>query len=162
MIDDSDIATHSDPAARERTNHILRIDLAQDDLPGRYEQLWTRTDDNERFELCCIPFFAHGVSLGDVISLVDSTGSYRVESKAGHRTIRVVIEDEAYAHQSHDEFHGQLAKIGVLSEFMGHAESYCAIDIVDQAQADAVIEMLVPLARAETLIWEWADPVVID
>ena len=27
------------------------------------------TEDKQRFELCCIPFFTYGLSLGDVISI---------------------------------------------------------------------------------------------
>jgi hypothetical protein len=49
-----------------------------------------------------------------------------------------------------------------LTEFRGHAHGYCVVDIVDQGQADAVIEMLRPLTEAGTLVWEWADPVVPD
>jgi len=55
VIDESKIATHDEPAARERTNHIVRLDLA-DGMPGHYEQMWTRTEDKQKFELCCIPF----------------------------------------------------------------------------------------------------------
>jgi hypothetical protein len=160
VIDESKIATHAEPAARERCNYILRLDLTADDMPGHYEQMWTRTDDRERYELCCIPFFTYGLSLGDVISLTNADGAYRIEAKRGHRTIRIVVQDEAFAHERHEDLHGELARIGVLTEFWGHANSYCAVDIIDQAQADAVIQLLRPLSGAGTLVWEWADPVV--
>lgn len=58
--------------------------------------------------------------------------------------------------------HAALSKIGVLTEFRGHARGYCAVDIAEQAQADAVIEILRPLVGAGALMWEWADPVAAN
>lgn len=160
VIDESNIATHDEPVARERTNYILRLDLGTDGMPGHFEQMWTRTEDKQRFELCCIPFFTYGLSLGDVITITDEHGAYRVDSKAGHRTIRFAIQDQEFAHRRHEELHGALAATGVLMELRGHAYGYGAIDIATQEQADAVIAVLRPLAENATLMWEWADPVV--
>jgi hypothetical protein len=160
VIDESKIATHESPAARERSNYIVRLDLADDGMPGQYEQMWTRTEDGRHHELCCIPFFTYGLSLGDVILLTGDDGGRQMLAKSGHRTIRVAVQDETYAHEEHEGMHGALTKIGVLAEFRGHAHGYCAVDIADQAQADAVLDLLAPLVEAGTLIWEWADPPV--
>ncbi len=81
VTDESKIATHDDPVWRERTNYIVRLDLTDDGMPGCFEQMWTRTEEEQRFELCCIPLFTCGLSLGDVVSLASDTGAYRVESK---------------------------------------------------------------------------------
>jgi hypothetical protein len=162
VIDESKVATHDEPAARERTNYIVRLDLTADGMPGHFEQMWTRTEDKQRFELCCIPFFTYGLSLGDVITIIGEHGSYRVESKAGHRTIRFAIRDQEFAHRRHEELHGALAATGALMELRGHALGYGAIDIATQHQADAVIEVLRPLTENATLMWEWADPVVSE
>jgi hypothetical protein len=160
VVDDSDIATHDEPAARERSNFVVRLSLGADGMPGWFEQMWTRTDDREVHELCCIPFFPYGLSLGDRISLTDAEGRYRIESKSGHRTIRIAVQDPKYLHENHQDLHGRLVQLGVLAEFRGHANGCCAVDIVEQSQADALIAFLQPLARSETLLWEWADPVV--
>lgn len=69
------------------------------------------------------------MSLGDVITLTTPEGAYHVESKSGHRTIPIAIQDEIYAHD-HEDLHGTLTEIGVLAEFLGHAHAYCAVDIV--------------------------------
>ena len=158
VIDKTKIVTHAEPAERERTNYILRLDLTADGMPGEYEQMWMRTDDRRLYELCCIPFFTYGLSLGDVISLIDDNGAYRVESKSGHRTMRIFVQDDAYAHEQHEDLHASLVGIGVRTEFYGHARRYAAIDLADQTQVDAVIETLAPLVDSKTLIWEWADP----
>lgn len=62
------IVTHAEPVGRARTNHIHR--LAADQPPAeQFEQIWTYTEDQQTFELCCIPFFPYGVSLGDRITI---------------------------------------------------------------------------------------------
>lgn len=162
VVDESKIATHENPAARERSNYIVRLDLTGDGLPGHYEQMWTRTEDQRLHELCCLPFFTYGLSLSDVVTLTTERGAYRVETKSGNRTIRIAIQDEAYAHEQHEGLHGALARLGVLTEFRGHASGYGGVNVVDQTQADAVVGLLSPLAEAATLMWEWADPVVTD
>lgn len=132
MIEESKIATHASPVWRERSNYIVRLDLTGDGMPGNYEQVWTRTEDKRHHELCCIPFFTYGLSLGDVLTNSSEAGAYRVESKSGHRTIRMVVQDETYPHEQHEDLHRELAQIGVLTEFRGHANGYCAIDLATQ------------------------------
>ena len=135
MIDESKIVTHDEPAARQRSNYIVRLDLTAVGLPGHYEQIWTRTGESQLHELCCIPFFPYGLSLGDVIALTTADGAYRVESKGGHRTIRIAVQDQTYAHEHHEDLHEALVKIGVVAEFRGHAHGYCAVDILNDEQA---------------------------
>ncbi|UQX89257.1 DUF4265 domain-containing protein [Jatrophihabitans telluris] len=162
MADETMIATHDEPAARARTNYILRLSLADDGLPGRYEQMWTRTDDKVNFELCCIPFFTYGLSLGDVLTTTDDDGSYKIVSKGGHRTIRFAIQNETFLHEAHDSLHGSIAGTGCLVEFRGHMLGYGAIDIVEDRQSEVVRGLLSPLAEQGLLMWEWADPAVPD
>jgi hypothetical protein len=161
VVDDSMIATHDEPAARARTNYILRLSLAADGLPGRYEQMWTRTDDKVTFELCCIPFFTYNLSLGDVIRKT-ADGEYEIVSKGGHRTIRFAIQDEKYQLEGHESLHASIASAGCLAEFRGHMLGYGAIDIVDEDQSETVQALLIPLAEQGLLMWEWADPAAED
>ena len=160
VVDDSMIVTHDGPAARSRTNYIQRLSLGADGLPGRYEQVWTRTEDNVNFELCCIPFFTHDLSLGDVVRKTTDDGEYEIISKAGHRTIRFAIQDEKFRHQGYDSLHASIASAGCLAEFHGHMLGYGAIDIVDERQSESVRALLSPLAEQGLLMWEWADPAV--
>ena len=51
VTDDSKIATHDDPAWRDRTNFIVKLDLTDHYMPGSFEQCWTRTYDQRFFEL---------------------------------------------------------------------------------------------------------------
>lgn len=156
--EDSEIATHAEPVNREQSNYIVRLALASDGMPGRYEQMWTRTDDGASHELCCIPFFTYGLSLGDVITLTSEGGDYEIQRKGGHRTIRFTFNGQLAAHQHHNEVHEGLLSIGVAAEFRGAHGGYGAIDLVEDRQAEAVVALLKPLADSEVLMWEWADP----
>lgn len=101
VTDESKIATHSDPVGRDRTNYIVKLDLTDHGMPGHFEQCWTRTDDQRLFELCCIPFFTYGQSLGDILEVILGTGQHKVESKSGHSTIRFAFTDDRRAHEQH-------------------------------------------------------------
>ncbi len=158
VVGDSMIVTHDEPAARARTNYIVRLSLAADGLPGRYEQVWTRTEDNVSCELCCIPFFTYDLSLGDVVRQTSDDGEYQIVSKAGHRTIRFAIQDEKFRHEGHDSLLAAIASVGCLAEFHGHMAGYGAIDIVGERQSESVRALLSPLAEQGLLMWEWADP----
>ena len=160
MVDDSQIVTHSDPAWRDRTNFIVRLDLAQHGLPGRWEQCWTHTGDQHSYEMCCIPFFAYGISLGDVLHIDADTGAHSVVRKSGHRTIRIAFLNNEAAHGHHDRIHDALVSSGVLVEFRG--QHYASIDIANEAQLAAVLAALTPLLDARDLLWEWADPVLTE
>jgi len=157
MTDDPQIVTHSDPAWRDRTNFIVRLDLGPYGLPGRYEQCWTRTEDKRLFEMCCIPFFTYGISLGDVLEVNQETGAHSINSKSGRRTIRVGFQNDEDAHREHDQLHDALVgTLGCQTEF--HGPHYAAIDLADDQQAFAVIDVLTRLHEAGSVIWEWADP----
>jgi hypothetical protein len=109
VVNDADIATHADPVGRSRANYI-RLDLTEHGMPGKYEQMWGRASDNDRlFELCCIPFFPYGQSLGDVLEVDTGTGAHTVCAKSGHRTIRIAFLDDGAAHGRHAALHHALA-----------------------------------------------------
>jgi hypothetical protein len=160
VTDQPRIVTHADPIGRAQTNYIHQL-AVDEPADGRFEQVWTRTDDRLTFELCCIPFFPYGVSLGDRITIGDD-GSFRVLEKSGHQTIRVVIHDLQYAHERHAEFHDLIAGTGARWETLGHASTYWALDVDDAAHAERLINALTPLSEARTIDWEWADPPLKD
>jgi len=160
VIDEDKIVVHAEPVERDRTNYIVRWDLAFDELPGWFEQLWTRTDDRQRYELCCIPFFPYGVSLGDIVEFPDGAAP-RVVAKSGHRTVRLIVEDVAFAHERHHELHGAIAATGAAMEFCrfrGHERGYGAVDLADDAQVDAVLAVFGAFHERSVISWEWADP----
>lgn len=143
VVNDADIATHANPARRDRAKHIVRLDLADYRVPGKYEQMWTRSGDGDGlFELCCVPFFPDGLSLGDVLEVDTATGAHQIRAKSGHRTIRIVFVDDRAAHAQHVALHMSL--VGDLCcqvEFRA-GNHYAAVDLPPQADEEAVIAFL--------------------
>jgi hypothetical protein len=161
MPDPAKIITHSDPVWREQTNFIIRLDLSPHGAPGQYEQIWTRTDDQQLFQICCIPFFTYGISLGDTLQIDPGTGAHTIRRKSGHRTIRLAFLSDTAAHEQHDQLHDTITgKLGCLAEF--HGPHYAAIDLAEDHQAPALINALTPLKNTGELTWEWADPQPAD
>lgn len=156
-VTERQIATHAEPARRDEANFIVRLDLTGHGMAGKYEQMWTRTEDQHSFELCCIPFFTYGQSIGDVLEVTVGTGQHRVLAKSGHRTIRFTFTDDRQAHEQHQVLHGALVdELDCRVEFNG--VHYGAIDLAPHVSADEVIDVLAPHHDAGYLIWEWADP----
>lgn len=157
VVNDSDIATHATPAGRDRANYIVRLDLSEYGMPGKYEQMWTRTrtsDIGQLYELCCIPFFPYGQSLGDVLKIDTGTGAHKVHSKSGHKTIRIAFLDDQAAHTQHDALHHSLTgELGCQVEFRA-GNHYAAVDLPPETDATAVVAILSPLARTGALTWE--------
>jgi hypothetical protein len=84
-------ATHSDPAWRDRSNFIIATDIDPGETDIDTEQLWARKLDDGAFEICCIPFFAYNLSLGDVV-LTDADYMVRnVVKESGYRSFRVAV-----------------------------------------------------------------------
>ena len=123
-------------------------------MPGSFEQLWTRTDDQRQFEICCIPFFTYGIALGDVVTWDPVSHLVEVTTPSGHQNIRVAFLNKSKAATSHSDVHGALVQAGCLVEFS--SDGYGAIDIDTTARANVVVGLLAPWVDNDTLIWEWA------
>jgi len=146
--------THQEPAWRDRTNYIIQVDLESHGMPsGTLEQIWARTDDNERFEVCCLPFFTYGIALGDTVLWNENDRIARVATSSGRRLVRSVFVDREDAAASHEAFHGSLVETGALLEFSG--SGFAAIDIDSDERLAAVMAILDPLHEAGRLSWEW-------
>ncbi|MFF0382628.1 DUF4265 domain-containing protein [Streptomyces sp. NPDC004286] len=58
------------------------------------EQLWLReVDEGGVCEDCCIPFYAYGLALGDMVGTDDSHDVDRAIRESGHRAVRVLFPE---------------------------------------------------------------------
>lgn len=89
-----DAATHERPAWMSRSNFIIRIELSAWNMPGKAEQLWAFRLDQTSFLICCIPFFAYGISLGHEVVCDDFFTVKQVRRKGGHETVRIAVIPE--------------------------------------------------------------------
>lgn len=96
------IATHEKPAWRKEANFIIHAGIEQ----GRLEQLWARQLGENRFRVCCIPFFVYDLALGDEVETGPSGDKQyvlqRVVKPSTHYTFRVwfgLASDPMVRHQ---------------------------------------------------------------
>lgn len=130
-------AVHRDPVWRDRSNFIIAASIDPGSTGVTTEQLWARRIDDERHEICCIPFFVHDLALGDT-----------VEVDADHLVTRVVESSGRYVFGIHfsgpdqprDEVMERLSDMGALAEWS--SRSLVAVDTRDEAHAQEIADVL--------------------
>jgi hypothetical protein len=153
MTDATEFVVHQDPVWRDRSNFIISVELPERDRPRRLEQLFARQLREDRFEVCCIPFFVFDIALGDVVvTSPRSDRQYVVEKvtePSGRYVFRVWLGD---SFQPRDEIAGELKAFGSLLEWS--SRNLLAIDAVDQEHAQLVADFLAERERSGSLIYE--------
>jgi hypothetical protein len=137
-------AVHQQPVWRERANFIVDADVGEPDQPPRFEQLWARQVAADHFVLCCIPYFAYGLSLEDEV-LAATSGEDRyvvrdVVRRSGRWVFRVWF-GESHAMAAADRLLRSIHDLGCLHEWSsGHL---VAIDAANDAQKSQLAPILV-------------------
>lgn len=142
-------AVHRDPVWRDRADFIIATRIDPGDTDVSTEQLWARRIGDGRHELCCIPFFAYDLALGDV-----------VEVDADHLVTRVVEPSGRYVFRVHfsrpdqptDEVIAELTGMGALVEWS--SPSLVAVDARDQEHAQQVADVLQAREDRDELVYE--------
>ncbi len=142
--------THQQPVWRSRANFIVMAALPEHHT---YEQLWARQEGDDLFELCCIPFFAHDMSLGDLVrtetreeraylisEVVRPSGRWTFRVWLGKsREDRLTVEDE-------------FVTVGALTEWS--SENLLALDVPNESQAQALADVLAEGERTGRWLYE--------
>ena len=153
------IATHPLPCWREKADFILQADLADHGLPGTHEQLWGRRVGDDTFEICCIPFFTYGISLGDIVKAGRRGDRPWVVSEVierrGHGTVRLAFANPQQADALHEQIHASLAKWPWPHEWRG--SGYVALDVPVGESPDAIIDLFRDEIDSTILICEIAS-----
>jgi hypothetical protein len=148
-----EFVVHQDPAWRDRANFIIHAELPEKDRPKRFEQLWARQLSDDRFEVCCIPFFAFDLALGDVVATASREGrTYvvdRVVEPSGRYVFRVWFGQSFYPR---DEIASGLTALGSLIEWS--SRNLLAVDAVDGENAQLVAHFLMEREKAGHLLYE--------
>jgi hypothetical protein len=124
------------------------------------EWLWAEPLGSDRFRIESTPFFAYGLSHGDVVRAAGGGDMARLESverKSGHRTMRIALDagwdlDRAELQQFLDE----LLALGCTYEAM--PPKIAALDVPPETDVGEVVARLQVQFRDGVLVWEWADP----
>jgi len=136
---------HLKPAWAEKGNFALLMKLihGEDETLQRIEQLWCRRLADNRFELCCIPFFVYNLALGDEFEGEPLGGQHfailRVLKRSGHSTFRAWFGDLSNPTSREEVLH-ELNRLGCLMEW--HSQDLLAVDAASDSQAQAVKNVL--------------------
>lgn len=148
-----EFVVHQDPIWRERANFIIHAELPEKDRPQRFEQLWARQLDDDRFELCCIPFLVFNLALGDVVITSPKGDRQYVMKKVVEPSGRYVFR--VWLGQSplpRDEIAHELGALGSLIEWS--SPNLLAVDAADSEHAQLVADFLIEREKAGLLVYE--------
>ncbi|MFD8389880.1 DUF4265 domain-containing protein [Streptomyces sp. NPDC059680] len=155
-IDGVTYVSHESPAWRDEKNYMAMVDLAPFDLPGMLEQLWLREVGVEgSYEVCCIPFYAYGLALGDVVEKGESETVNRFVRKSGRRVLRVLFAEPRPLMDSRSALRRAVDSAGLLSEWNG--DRHVAIDVPDVAVMQSIFDSVQGEIQNGTAFWEWSD-----
>ena len=136
----------------------IALDGPHDDI----ETQWANVVGDHLYELDNLPWYAYGVSLGDIVEAQpDSSGQLqfvRVVRKAGNRTIRVILEVTPDGEQT---FESKQTLRGVVERgcsFEGADRVLVAINIPPAVDLAGIADYLTETGFE----WEYADPTYED
>ncbi|MDQ0028773.1 DUF4265 domain-containing protein [Arthrobacter bambusae] len=126
------------------------LHVAVDDVGGSdtFEQLWTKRVGDDHFELCCIPFFAYDMALGDVVRAEAATG-YVIQSvvqRSGNGVVRVAVKRPEDVNTVHPRLHDLLGRLEYLCEWF--APGYVAISLEPARSHEELFTALAELGES--------------
>jgi hypothetical protein len=127
-------ATHPEPVWRDRADFIIGVRLSEDDAT---EQLWAKRLKSNLFEICCIPFFAYDIALGDVVETNVDHDVTRVVQRSERVVFRVWFGDSFHPRQ---DLANELVGMGALLEWS--SANLLAVDVSEPSRAQAVADFL--------------------
>lgn len=153
MTTASDFVVHAEPVWRERSDFIITAALQEADRPKRFEQLFVRRVGDDRFEICCIPFFLFDVALGDIVVTSPAEGRKyvlkAVVEPSGRFVFRVWFSKSLL---SHDAVAEALSGFGALLEWS--SAHLLAVDAADSDHAQVIADYLAEQERVGQLMYE--------
>ncbi len=154
----SDTVVHEAPAWREKADFLLVAWIGEtgkgETSRWRWEQVWARKVAQDRYEVCCIPFFVYDLALGDEVA----TGRRedrdlaveRVVTPSGHSTFRVWFRDPALR----GGLAGEIRDLGCLTEWRSLTSSLLAVDAPSAAHAQRLADLLAARKAAGGIQYE--------
>jgi uncharacterized protein DUF4265 len=139
-------AVHPDPVWRDRANFTIGAALPEE---GRTEQLWARQIGDQRFEICCIPFFVYDIALGDVVETDSRLTVVRVVERSGRYVFRAWFGESFHPRE---EIAERLHAMGALLEWS--SANLLAVDAPDGSHAQVIADFLAEEERAGRLMFE--------
>lgn len=136
---DDYVAVHENPVWRDKSDFIIRACLEDKEDRNEWEQLWVKQLAEQRFSICCIPFFAFNLALGDEVETDSNFVLSKVVKASGQITFRVWFGNSTQLGIK-DGVISQIKKIGALFEWS--SANLLAVSAKDANQAQQVANYL--------------------
>ena len=156
---DAGATEQADPSADHVEAVEVHFPLTPDDEgwpPVPVEPIWVQPLGDDRYRLLNVPFFALGVSSGDVIQATrDSTGIrhfVKVVQPSDRSTIRIIVAEPEGVEALAD----QIIRRGCLVE-ASYIPALLAIDVPPEEDYAALLALLDEFEAAEVLDYEEAN-----
>ena len=140
----TDTVVHHQPVWRERATFIIaaRLDESGSEQRWRWEQLWARQIGDNRFEVCCIPFFVYDLALADEVETTDLDGKEYVVSSVLNQSGRFTFRAWFSPNVPRDVIIEEITSLGYLIEERWPGSRLIAIDAADYEKAQALADLL--------------------
>lgn len=153
-IDGMVYVSHPEPVWRGDQHLMAMVDLAPFGLVNKLEQLWLR-EVSDGHEVCCIPFWVYGMSLGDVVVVDGANRVTHIAAKSGRHVLRAMFAQPGPSAEFGSLLRAAFADADLLYEWDG--DRYVAIDIPEKSQGQPVYDLLAPEVHAGRAFWEWSE-----
>jgi hypothetical protein len=138
---------HPHPVRKEKSDFLISSVVEMPDGAEGFEQLFARKVTDSEYEICCIPGYSYGLSLGDVVKTSAYGGIGHVVSEvlraSGHSTFRIWFGDKYPEGPASEAVQSVLANVvgpGVLTEWC--SRNYVAIDAAPGVDTDTIASVL--------------------
>jgi hypothetical protein len=121
--------------------------------PDRWESLWGYETEDGYYCIDNIPFYAKGVSSGDVVAVVPKEGQLqfeRVVRPSANSVVRLYVSDVSDMQATRDSFR----ELGCESELHSNPK-FIAVEVPGTVAADPVDELLEAGAKSGRWEYEW-------
>jgi len=143
---------HLNPIWENEADSVIAIKLSTNSTDYNYtwESLWSKQVSKNRFVICCIPFFAHNLSLGDEVLTNEDLLIQKVMLPSGQMTFRIWFGESADTN-SHFMLVEELTKMGCLLEW--YSQNLLAISCAEK-DAQRVADFLMDNENMGLIIYE--------
>jgi|GEM_PF-922724 len=143
---DTLVNKHPNPAWKEIGNSLITLSITPPGHSSVIEELFCHQLGDKLYKLCCIPFYAYRIALGDEFEveadLKSGEGLYiinQVKKSLGHSTFRAWFGGTGNP-STKTEVYQEIEKLGCLMEW--HPSELLAIDAETKIQAKEVFKLL--------------------
>ncbi len=87
------VSTHLSPFWKSKGDSTSFVNVSDEAGRVELEELWGQNLSANSIMVCCIPFFAYDLALGDVVEIDNRRVLKKLIAKSGHATLRAWFKD---------------------------------------------------------------------